>query len=87
MQTSWSSPHSLSPGEYQAVFQEKVILLGTERYSLNVGLSEANHTFHYVRDAGVLEIADFAEGIDLPAISGVGSILNPMNIEISSFNP
>jgi len=87
LQTSWSIPHSLSPGEYQAVFQEKVILLGTGRYSLVVGLSESNHTFHYVRDAGVLEIADFAEGIDLPAISGVGSVLNPMNIEISSFNP
>lgn len=83
LQTSWSSPHSLSPGEYQAVFQEKIILLGTGRYSLAVGLSEANHTFHYVRDAGILEIADFTDGIDLVAISGVGSILNPMNIEIS----
>jgi lipopolysaccharide transport system ATP-binding protein len=83
LKTSWSIPHSLSPGEYQAVFQEKVIILGTGRYSLVVGLSEALYTFHYVREAGVLEIADFAEGVDLVAISGVGSILNPMNIEIS----
>ena len=83
LQTSWSDPHSLLPGEYQVVFKEKEIILGTGRYSLVVGLSEANHTFHYVRDAGFLEIANFAEGIDLIAISGVGCILNPMNIEIS----
>jgi len=86
LKTSWSSPHSLSPGEYQVVFQEKVVVLGTGRYSLVIGLSEANNTFHYVRDAGILEIADFAEGIELIATSGVGSILNPMNIEISKSN-
>lgn len=86
LKTSWSEPHSLPPGEYQAVFQEKMIILGAARYSLVIGLSEAHQTFHYIRDAGILEIADFTEGIDLVAISGVGSILNPMNIQISSSN-
>jgi len=35
-----------------------------------------------VENAGILEIADLADGIDLVRISGVGVVLNPMKIEL-----
>ena len=82
LKTSWSQPYSISAGEYQAVFREDIIILGTGRYSLIVGLSQAHHTFHYIPDAGILDIAEFSEGIDLIKTSDVGMVLNPMNIEI-----
>jgi lipopolysaccharide transport system ATP-binding protein len=82
IRTSWSKPCSLNPGDYQIVFREETIIMGTGRYSLIIGLSSANHTFHYVEHAGVLEIAEYSEGIDLVAVSGVGFMLNPLTSEI-----
>ncbi|BBC24662.1 ABC transporter ATP-binding protein [Pseudanabaena sp. ABRG5-3] len=82
LRTSWSKPTSLSPGEYQAVFSEDFVILGAGRYSLIVGLSQHLQTFHYIENAGILDIAAFSEREDIVAVSSVGSILNPMNIEI-----
>jgi lipopolysaccharide transport system ATP-binding protein len=82
LRTSWSKPYRLEPGEYQMTFRENTVILGTDRYTLIVGLSEKTRTFHYVENAGTIEIAEFSEGLDLIATANVGSILNVMDIEL-----
>jgi lipopolysaccharide transport system ATP-binding protein len=82
LRASWSAPQTIEPGDYQAVFREETILLATGRYSIGLGLSSFERSFHYIENAAILEIADIAEGIDLVRISGVGVILNPLKIEV-----
>jgi lipopolysaccharide transport system ATP-binding protein len=80
--TSWSTPQTLDPGDYEAVFREDTIFMAPARYSLTVGLSTHERPFHYREDAGVLEIAEFSEGIDLIRLDNVGSVLNPLKVTI-----
>lgn len=83
LRTSWAEPRDITPGKYQAIFREETIIFGTGRYSIHVGLSTNERTFHYAQDAGVVDIADFAEGVDLVRVSNHGYILNPFQIEIA----
>jgi lipopolysaccharide transport system ATP-binding protein len=82
LRTSWSTPQTIEPGDYEAVFREEVILLASGRYTIVLGLSSYERSFHFVENAGILEIADFSEGIDLVRISGAGQILNPLQTVI-----
>jgi lipopolysaccharide transport system ATP-binding protein len=82
LRTSWSTPCTLEPGFYEAIFREATILLGSDRYTLILGLSTHERTFHYVENAGFLDIAGFAEGTDFVRVSQVGAILNPFDIDI-----
>ncbi|MBD1906676.1 ABC transporter ATP-binding protein [Funiculus sociatus GB2-A5] len=82
LRTCWSKPWSLVPGEYQAVFREETVILGAGRYSIIVGLSSRNQSFHYVENTGVLEIAEYTDKIELLKNSNVGIILNSLNIDI-----
>lgn len=82
LRTCWSDPCQLKPGNYQLVFREETIILGTGRYSIVIGLSNAHQTFHYTERAGFLEIAEYSEGIDLVKVSDVGFMLNPMDTKI-----
>jgi homopolymeric O-antigen transport system ATP-binding protein len=82
LRTSWSAPSMVEPGAYEAIFRETTILLGSDRYSLILGLSTYERTFQYVENAGILDIAGFAEGADFVRVSKVGAILNPFDIEI-----
>ena len=82
LRTCWSEPRDLEPGNYEAVFREETILLGGGRYLIAVGLSSFERSFHYTEHAGVINISDFAEGIDLVRVSNHGYVLNPFQIEI-----
>ena len=82
LRTSWSKLCTLIPGEYQVVFREDVVILGTGQYTLLVGLSQHEQTFQFIDNAGILNIADYSEGIDLVAVKSVGSILNQMDTKI-----
>lgn len=82
LRTSWSRPVNIQPGVYEAVFRDATIILGVGRYPLIVGLSSFERSFHYIEQAGVLTIADYAEGVDLVRIAGVGAILNPLEITV-----
>ena len=82
LRTSWSEPCDLDPGLYTALFREDTITLGSGRYSLVIGLSTQERTFHYIENAGFLDIADYAEGADFVRIRGVGAILNPLCVQI-----
>jgi lipopolysaccharide transport system ATP-binding protein len=81
LRTSWSAPENLQPGEYQALFREKLIWLAPGRYTLVVGLSTFERPFHY-SEAGFLEIAEYADGVNLVRVSNVGWILNPLDVYI-----
>jgi lipopolysaccharide transport system ATP-binding protein len=84
LRTSWSPQETLQPGEYQAVFREDVLMLAVGRYSIVVGLSSFERTFHYA-EAGFLEIAEYAEG-DVPIrIANSGILLNPLKTEILKY--
>jgi homopolymeric O-antigen transport system ATP-binding protein len=82
LRTSWSAPQTLEPGDYEALFREETIWFSPGRLSLVVGLSAYERTFHYA-EAGTLEIAEFATSASLLRVSGVGLVLNPLNIRIS----
>jgi lipopolysaccharide transport system ATP-binding protein len=82
LKTSWSKSHSLIPGEYQVIFREDVVILGTGRYTIVVGLSQNEQTFQFIDNAGILNIAEYSEGIDLIQVSSVGCVLNPMDVKI-----
>ncbi len=82
LRTCWAEPRNLEPGKYEAVFREETILLAAGSYPIAVGLSTLERPFHYVENAGVLQIADIAEGIELVRISNAGFIVNPVKIEL-----
>lgn len=82
LRTSWTEPRDITPGHYEAIFREDTILLGSGRYPITLGLSSFERSFHYLQDAAVIEIADFAEGVDLVRVANHGYILNPLKTEI-----
>ena len=82
LRTSWSEARDLEAGAYEAVFREESIFLGSGHYPIVIGLSTHERPFHYVENAGVLDIAGFAEGINLVRVSNVGVLLNPLRTEI-----
>lgn len=82
VQTSWSSPRTVEPGEYEAVFREETVWFSTGRYYIMIGLSTYERAFQYVDGAGILEVAEYSEGVELVRISGVGLILNPLKFQL-----
>ncbi len=82
IKTSWSIPQTIAPGDYEAVFQEQTVWLEPGVYQVVLGLSSYERTFHYVEEAGALEIAEFSEGIQMVRVSNTGVVLNPFKIEI-----
>jgi lipopolysaccharide transport system ATP-binding protein len=82
LRTTWSTKQTLDPGDYVAVFREDTLWFAPGRYSVIVGLSAYERTFHYA-EAGTLEIAEFTRGTDLLRIAGAGVVLNPLKIHIS----
>jgi lipopolysaccharide transport system ATP-binding protein len=82
LRTCWAEPRDLKPGKYEAVFREETIMLSTGRYGIAFGLSTFERAFHYVQEAGIIDIAEFAEGVELVRIANHGFLLNPFKIEI-----
>lgn len=81
LRTSWSPAQTLEPGDYQAIFREEALWITPGHYPMVVGLSTNGRMFHYA-EAGVLDIAEVSEGLELVAIAGAGIVLNPLKIEI-----
>ncbi|WP_114936928.1 polysaccharide ABC transporter ATP-binding protein [Mucilaginibacter endophyticus] len=85
LRTSWSKAENLDEGYYEAVFQEHQLLYATGVYTINLGLSIKEKTFHYVDNAAAITISGIThELIDQSIIttSGTGLILNPMSVKI-----
>jgi lipopolysaccharide transport system ATP-binding protein len=85
LRVSWSDPLDLEPGDYEIVFREETVFLTSGRYSITVGLSTHQRSIHYAENCGHLEIADYAEGINLPGTTA--AIMNPMITHIRKIEP
>jgi len=82
--TVWSKPRDLEPGYYTVIFRNEQICLCSGSYTIHVGVSMHERSIHYVEDAGVLGVAEVANGEDVIDISGrAGFILNRMSHSIS----
>lgn len=81
VQTAWSSPQSLDPGDYEAVFTQKTVQLEAGTYSLLIGLSERERTLQQF-EAGRLHINGDQPVGYFPATSGVGTVLNGMSVQL-----
>ena len=82
LRTSWSVPQTIEPGDYEVIFRETKIMLGSGQYGLVVGLSTHERTFHYNDEAGILDIAEYSDIPNLVKTSHVGFLLNPFDISI-----
>jgi lipopolysaccharide transport system ATP-binding protein len=88
LRTSWSTPQDLEVGEYEAVFTEKCLWLGSGSYKLIIGLSSRMVPFQYMENVAVLRISDevVADVSNIKFTKGVGIVLNPMEIQINKIN-
>ncbi|MBP7141513.1 MAG: ABC transporter ATP-binding protein [Opitutaceae bacterium] len=81
VQTCWSPPQDLDPGDYEAVFTQKAVQLEAGTYSLLIGLSERERTLQQF-EAGRLHINGEQPVGYFPATSGVGTVLNGMSVDL-----
>ena len=85
IRTTWSNPMNLDIGEYQAVFKENQLILSIGLHYLSLGLSSFERTIQQVENVASINISDVnINSLDKTIIrtSGVGLILNPMQVEI-----
>ena len=82
VRTVWSKPVNISPGDYEAVFEEKTVFFGSGKYKIILGLSSREQTFQYLPDAAIIEIESSSDKEKI-VNSLLGLIVNPMNININ----
>jgi lipopolysaccharide transport system ATP-binding protein len=81
--TVWSEPQDLGPGDYSIVFSNSNVLLCAGTFSIIVGLSSHERTFHYTEDAGHLVLSNVTHEVGALKVNGnCGFIVNPMNIAV-----
>ncbi|MES2592732.1 MAG: ABC transporter ATP-binding protein [Bacteroidota bacterium] len=86
IRTSYSIPAEILPGIYEAIFKYDDVILASGNYPLVLGLSSYEKSFFYRDNITSVQISDLSEMKDNSAIirtSGVGFILNPINIIIN----
>ncbi len=81
VQTTWSAPQTLPPGDYEAVFTQKEVQLEAGTYSLLIGLSERERTLQQFEAARLHIDGERTFGY-FPATSGVGTVLNGMSVDL-----
>ena len=86
VRTVWSKPVDLSPGDYEAVFEEKTVFFGAGKYKIIIGLSSREQSFQYLPEAAIIEIENSVEK-DKIVNSALGIVLNPMESKIEKSEP
>ncbi|GAB2698800.1 ABC transporter ATP-binding protein [Mucilaginibacter koreensis] len=84
--TTWSKKRDLEAGNYEALFSNNQLILSPGGYTINLGLSIEERTFHYVENVISFTINDVAAPELNPSIirlQNVGLLLNPMDVAIS----
>ena len=81
VQTTWSAPQTLAPGDYEAIFTQKAVQLEAGTYALLIGLSEQERTLQQFEAARLHIDGERAVGY-FPATSGVGIVLNGMTVDL-----
>jgi lipopolysaccharide transport system ATP-binding protein len=89
--TSWSMARRIEKGIYEAIFKYDQILLASGNYTLTLGLSNYEKSFHYIEHAIDLEVADVKDNsvkndLQLIRTSNSGIILNQAKIIINKHN-
>jgi lipopolysaccharide transport system ATP-binding protein len=89
LQTSWSRPTSLQPGQYEATFLNQEILYTSGMYYINVGLSSYEHSFQYLNQVAYFRISDLVaelESKEQVVNTKSGLIINQMSVQIQSID-
>lgn len=89
--TSWSSAAEIDEGNYEAIFKNDHILLASGTYSLTLGLSNYEKSFHTIENVIDIEIADIKDdsvknNAQLIRTTGGGIILNQAKVIINKQN-
>jgi lipopolysaccharide transport system ATP-binding protein len=86
IRTSYSTPQDIEPGEYEAIFKYDDVMLASGSYPLVIGLSSYEKSFYYkenITSVEISQISDLTSDNRIIRNTGVGFILNPMNISIN----
>ena len=81
LQTVWSAPAEMTPGDYEYVFTQTEVALAADSYKLIVGLSAENRSIQQF-EATRVEITGENPLIVCPATSGYGLVLNSMQVSM-----
>jgi len=79
VQTAWSPPQELAPGEHELIFTQHAVALAADSYKLVIGLSEAGASIQQFEAARV-EITGESPLVYCVASSGYGLVLNSMQV-------
>lgn len=83
IQTSWSAPQDLEPGNYESIFTQDCISLNTGKYNLRIGISKGFHIIDYLDEDTILEISeDVFNQEDSVLSNSEGIINNQMKVQI-----
>jgi lipopolysaccharide transport system ATP-binding protein len=82
LQTAWSKPGPVEPGEHEFVFTQDSVFLSADSYSLIVGISMGDQTIQQF-EAARLEVTGENPLVSCVATSGAGLVINSMRIEQS----
>lgn len=80
VQTAWSTPASLEPGEHEFTFTQDAVMLSADSYTVIIGISVGDHTIQQF-EAARLEVSGENPMIFCVATSGCGLVINSMRIE------
>ena len=86
IRTSYSEPCDILPGKYEAIFKYDDVMLASGNYPLVLGLSSFEKSFFYQENITSVQISEWSavkENSKIIRNSGVGFILNPLNIIIN----
>jgi len=79
LQTAWSPPQELAPGEHELVFTQQAVALAADSYKIVIGLSEAGASIQQF-EAARLEVTGESPLVYCVAASGYGLVLNSMQV-------
>ncbi len=81
-QTAWSEPAAVTPGAYEATFEQQATLQAST-YTLLVGLSDSDKNMQQIEAARIDISGDNPQG-HFPVTAGVGTVLNTMKVTLRS---
>lgn len=79
IQTAWSQPADLEPGEHEMLFIQDRVILEAGSYTFRIGITERDHKVQQF-DCGRLEITSERSVGTFPVTSGAGCVLNSMTV-------
>jgi hypothetical protein len=83
VQTVWTNPTDVEPGEYEAVFRQGGVTLSAGAYIVLVGLSSSDRSIQQFEALQFDVLADQYNGDFVPLPAGAGMIVNSMERTVS----